>query len=92
MLGVLDRRAESGDRSVYMHTDLVIEINREHAWNPPLGDYLAYLKDEIKGVPITSYVSVRAKNYVHQLQDCYRSKVSLQTTYKNSMGLNMQSM
>ena len=50
-----------------MDTDSAVYIHREDSWNPPLGDYLGELKDETKGVPITSFVSGGAKSYAYKL-------------------------
>jgi len=57
------------DRVFYFETDFVVYINNEDLWNPPLGDYLGELKDEINGVPILTFVLGGAKNYAYNLQD-----------------------
>ena len=51
-----------------MDTDSAIYIHRDGEWNPPLCDYLGGLKDEIKRVSITAFVS-GAKRYSYQLED-----------------------
>ena len=70
------------DRVLYMDTDSAIYINIDGEWNPPLGDYLADLKDETKGVPITAFVLEGPKSYVYQLEDgkgmCQNSRLHAQ--------------
>ena len=81
------------ERALYFDTDSVIYIHDPSKWNPPLGDYLGELKDETKGVPITSYVSAGAKNYGYQLQDgnqvCKIRGFTL--NHRNSLILNFDS-
>ena len=82
------------DRVVYFDTDSVIYIHREDSWNPPLGDYLGQLKDETKGIPITSFVSGGAKSYAYKLADgssvCKIKGFTL--NHRNSITLNFDSM
>lgn len=82
------------DRLLYMDTDSAVYIHREEAWNPPLGDYLGELKDETKGVPITTFLSGGAKNYAYKLEDgttvCKIRGFTLNC--RNSLTLNFDSM
>jgi hypothetical protein len=82
------------DRILYMDTDSAVYIHREDSWNPPLGDYLGELKDETKGVPITTFVSGGAKNYAYQLANgttvCKIRGFTLNC--RNSLTLNFESM
>ena len=83
-----------GNRALYMDTDSCIYIHREHEWNPPLGDYLGDLKDETKGIPITSFVSGGAKSYAYQLADgtqvCKIRGFTL--NHRNSLTLNFDAL
>ena len=54
---------------LYFDTDLVVYLHDEMRWNRKVGDYLGELKDETKWVPITHFISGRAKNYAYQLED-----------------------
>lgn len=82
------------DRVLYFDTDSVVYIHSENEWNPPLGDYLGELKDETKGVPITSFISGGPKNYAYQLADgsqvCKIRGFTL--NHRNSLTLNLESM
>ncbi|XP_062828202.1 uncharacterized protein LOC134292300 [Anolis carolinensis] len=59
-----------GSRVLYHDTDSVIFVSREGEWEPPLGDYLGDLTDEISsGRSITEFVSVGPKSYGYKLTD-----------------------
>ena len=80
------------DRVLYFDTDSVVYVHVEGLWNPPLGDYLGELKDETKGVPITTFVTGGAKNYAYELGDgssvCKIRGFTL--NHRNSLLLNYQ--
>ncbi|XP_048252721.1 uncharacterized protein LOC125380975 [Haliotis rufescens] len=57
----LDRRV------LYFDTDSVIYIHRAEEWNPPLGDSLGELTDELDGNTIKTFVSAGPKNYSYLL-------------------------
>jgi len=82
------------ERILYMDTDSVVYIHREDAWNPPIGDHLGELKDETKGVPITTFLSGGPKNYAYQLKDgrtvCKIRGFTLNC--RNRLTLNFESM
>lgn len=82
------------ERVLYFDTDSVVYIHREGSWNPPLGDYLGQLKDETKGVPITSFVSGGAKSYAYKLANgstvCKIKGFTL--NHRNSVTLNFDTL
>ena len=55
-----------GDRALYMDTDSVVYLHEPDAYNPPLGEYLGQLKDELDGDTIKTFVSAGPKNYAYQ--------------------------
>ena len=63
-------------------------------WNPSLGDYLGELKDETKGIPLTTFVSGGAKNYAYKLVDgstvCKIRGFTL--NHRNSLTLNLETL
>ena len=82
------------DRVLYFDTDSVVYIHVDGLWNPPLGDYLGELKDETKGIPITTFVSGGAKNYAYELTDgtsvCKIRGFTL--NHRNSLELNLDTL
>ena len=59
-----------GDRAMYQHTDSVVFLSRPGDWEPPTGDYLGELTDEIDpkdGNYISTFVSGGCKNYAYTL-------------------------
>ena len=49
------------ERAFYKDTDSVIFLYKEGAYNPPLGDYLGQMTDELDGGVITEFVSAGPK-------------------------------
>ena len=82
------------ERVLYFDTDSVIYIHQPEMWNPPVGDYLGELKDETKGIPLTTFVSGGAKNYAYKLADgstvCKIRGFTL--NHRNSLTLNMETL
>ncbi|XP_072033428.1 uncharacterized protein [Amphiura filiformis] len=59
-----------GDRAMYQDTDSVIFLTRPGEWEPPIGDYLGHLTDEVDpkdGNHISTFVTGGCKNYVYKL-------------------------
>ncbi|XP_072048507.1 uncharacterized protein [Amphiura filiformis] len=59
-----------GDRAMYQDTDSVIFLSRKGDWEPPIGDYLGHLTDEVDpkdGNHISTFVTGGCKNYVYKL-------------------------
>lgn len=54
-----------GRRVLYVDTDSVIWIDREHQWHPESNVYLGGLKDELDGDYIKEFVSAGPKNYAY---------------------------
>ncbi|OOY49400.1 hypothetical protein BOV97_12840 [Solemya velum gill symbiont] len=64
LYGVLDRL---GERVLYYDTDSVIYVSRSEEYDPPLGDYLGELTNELEGGDyITEFVSGGPKNYAYR--------------------------
>ena len=58
------------DRVLYYDTDSVIYVHKPGEPDPPLGDYLGDLTNELKGDDyITSFVSAGPKNYAYQTKN-----------------------
>ena len=54
------------ERVLYYDTDSVIYVHKPDKPNPPLGNYLGDLTDELNGDYITSFVSGGPKNYAYR--------------------------
>ena len=54
------------ERVLYYDTDSVIYVHKPNKSNPPLGNYLGDLTDELNGDYITSFVSGGPKNYAYR--------------------------
>jgi hypothetical protein len=62
--------AELDDRVIYFDTDSVVYISRPGEYEPPLGDFLGDLSDEIgNGHFIEEFVSGGPKNYAYRLDN-----------------------
>ena len=58
------------DRVLYYDTDSVVYVHKPGEPDPPLGDYLGDLTNELKGDDhITSFVSAGPKNYAYQTKN-----------------------
>ena len=57
------------DRVLYYDTDSVIYIHKPNEPDPPLGNYLGDLTDELNGDYITSFVSGGPKNYAYRTKN-----------------------
>ena len=68
MLGTPEvvRRPRSGrDRCLYFDTDSIVYISRPGSSDPPVGDYLGDLTDELDGRHIIEFISDGPKNYAY---------------------------
>ena len=54
------------ERALYYDTDSVIYVHQSDKPDPPLGNYLGDLTDELNGDYITSFVSGGPKNYAYR--------------------------
>ena len=57
------------ERVLYYDTDSVIYIHKPNQSDPPLGNYLGDLTDELNGDYITSFVSRGPKNYAYRTKN-----------------------
>ena len=57
------------ERVLYYDTDSVIYVHKSDKPNPPLGNYLGDLTDELNGDYITSFVSGGPKNYSYRTKN-----------------------
>ena len=53
------------ERVLYYDTDSVVYVHEPSKPDPPLGDYLGELTDELKGDYITTFISGGPKNYAY---------------------------
>ena len=53
------------ERVLYYDTDSVVYVHEPGKPDPPLGDYLGELTDELKGDHITTFISGGPKNYAY---------------------------
>ena len=59
-----------GTRALYVDTDSVVFSVKDNEYEPPLGDYLGDLTDEVDaGKAIVHFVSGGPKNYAYKLSD-----------------------
>lgn len=82
-------------RVLYWDTDSVIYTTKQGQWEPPTGDYLGELTDELTpGDWITEFVCNGPKNYAYQTHQGKRvCKVKgFSLNYANSQILNLESM
>ncbi|XP_052813916.1 uncharacterized protein LOC128240969 [Mya arenaria] len=86
-----------GKRVLYCDTDSVVFTTAPGQWEPPLGDYLGDLTDEVPNNSITSFVTGGPKNYAYKLafpnkhgkmSICKVRGITL--NYKNSLDINYQ--
>ena len=59
----LDRRV------LYCDTDSIVYEHNENQYNPPLGEFVGELTDELEGCDILEFVSNGAKNYGYKRSD-----------------------
>jgi hypothetical protein len=57
-----------GDRVLYCDTDSVVFTCSQGQWQPPLGDFLGDLTDEVPNNQITKFVTGGPKNYAYCLE------------------------
>ena len=83
-----------GERVLYFDTDSVIYITKEGEGEPPLGDFLGDLTDELKGRHIVEFVSAGPKNYSYLLNDgdsCCKVK-GFTLNHQNAQRINFSTM
>lgn len=69
-LKLLNELLKLGDRVLYYDTDSIVFIlSKENEYEPPLGDYLGKLTDELDGEYIEEFVSLGPKNYAMMLSN-----------------------
>jgi hypothetical protein len=64
-LKLYDLLDQLGDRVLYHDTDSAVLVSRPGDQDPPLGDYLGELTDELEGDYITEFVSTGPKSYAY---------------------------
>ena len=88
-----------GENVLYVDTDSCVYLSKPECPQPPLGDYLGELTNEVtgeygEGMYITDFVCVGPKNYAYQInngkQKCKIRGFTL--NYKNSQVLNFETM
>ena len=81
------------DRALYYDTDSVIYISRFGAFDPPLGDFLGDLSDELENDHIVEFISAGPKNYGYRTfngkEVCKVRGFTL--NFKNSQLINFES-
>ena len=91
LYNVLD---QLGERVIYYDTDSVVYVSRLGQFDPPLGDFLGQLTDELGGHYITEFVSAGPKNYAYRMSNgeccCKVKGFSLNNT--NSAKINFDTM
>ena len=87
----LDRRVQ------YCDTDSIVFTTAPGQWEPPLGDYLGDLTNEVPGNNITHFVTGGPKNYAYRLATQNKTgnksvcKVrGITLNFKNSLDINFQ--
>ncbi|XP_067226351.1 uncharacterized protein [Chanodichthys erythropterus] len=84
-----------GDRLLYSDTDSVIFVSRDGDWEPPLGDYLGELTNEIDdGDYITEFCSSGPKSYGYRTAKgkvCMKAK-GITLNAKNSQAICLDSL
>jgi len=87
----LDRRVQ------YCDTDSIVFTTAPGQWEPPLGDYLGDLTNEVPGNNITHFVTGGPKNYAYRLTTQNKTgnksvcKVrGITLNFKNSLDINFQ--
>ena len=92
VLEKLDRRV------LYFDTDSVVYVTDEGEWEPPLGDYLGQLTDELKeedGPFIETFVSAGPKNYAYKTavvgKVCCKVR-GFTLNFRTGQKINMESM
>ena len=88
-----------GENVLYVDTDSCVYLSKPECPQPPLGDYLGELTNEVtgeygEGMYITDFVCAGPKNYAYQInngkQKCKIRGFTL--NYKNSQVLNFETM
>ena len=82
------------EQVLYYDTDSVIYVHEPGKPEPPLGDYLGDLTDELDGDYITAFMSCGPKNYAYQTNDDKRvTKVrGITMNYATTKKLNLEVM
>ena len=82
------------EQVLYYDTDSVIYLHKPGKPEPPLGDYLGDLTDELDGDYITAFMSCGPKNYAYQTNDDKRvTKVrGITMDYATTKKLNLEVM
>ena len=84
-----------GKRALYCDTDSIIFTAKPGDWNPPLGDYLGDLTDEVSGATITHFVTGGPKNYAYKIKcgdengsTSFCKVKGITLNFKNSLQIN----
>ena len=89
-----DVLAKVGERVCYYDTDSIIYISKPGMYDPPMGDYLGDLTDELDGHHIVEFVSAGPKNYAYRLENgqCCCKVKGFTLNYTNSALINFDTM
>ncbi|XP_052815380.1 uncharacterized protein LOC128242318 [Mya arenaria] len=84
-------------RLAYCDTDSLVFTTRPGEWEPPLGDYLGDLTDEVPGNSITDFVTGGPKNYAYRLNcadDAGQTSIckvrGITLNFKNTLDINFE--
>ena len=82
------------ERVLYYDTDSVVYVHEPSKPDPPLGDYLGELTDELNGDYITTFISGGPKNYgyVTNTGEAILKIRGISLTYDASLTLNINTM
>ena len=83
-----------GEKVLYFDTDSVVYVVKDGEEEPPVGDFLGDLTDELDGKHIVEFVSAGPKNYAYLLNDGHtQCKVKGFTlNHENAKKINFRTM
>ena len=83
-----------GEEVLYFDTDSVIFKHKHEEYQPPIGDFLGDLTDELGGKHIVEFVSARPKNYAYKLSDgtTYCKVKGFTLNHENAKKINFDTM
>ena len=84
-------------RDLYADTDSIVFSVKTGEWEPPLGDFLGDLTDEVPSNSITHFVTGGPKNYAYKLgkpdkdgsMTCWKVR-GITLNYKNALDINFE--
>jgi len=86
-----------GPRTLYADTDSIVYSVKNGEWEPPLGDYLGDMTNEVPYDRITHFVTGGPKNYAYRVTKGDRKNVEtvckvrgITLNYKNALNINFE--